>query len=164
MILPLEAGEFVSSFLGSKERRNSLIAQAIDSSSAVIWTSDMEGTITMCEGGGLEAVGGTPGHCVGFNVRGTTHVPFDEALTRLKKGEHVVRFVVNGLITPTRTVDDESAALFGPWILSMSYLRSASGRPVGIACVTIPVHGSTPLGSYSSCPLGGCVIDGRSHG
>lgn len=163
MALSLEASEFIGSFMGSRERRTSMIAQALDSSAAVVWTTDLEGVVTMCEGGGLLSIGGTPGHCVGLNLRSVpTHIPFEEALMRLKKGEPAVKYVIDGLLDRTQT-SDKQPMIDGPWLLSISYLRSASGRPVGVACVTIPLHGATPLAAFSACPLGSCMLEGRGH-
>jgi hypothetical protein len=162
MALSLEASEFVGSFLNSRERRTSLIAQALDSSAAVVWTTDLEGTVTMCEGGGLLSVGGTPGHCVGVNLRSVpSHIPFEDALIRLKKGEPAIKYVINGLLD--RPASSDQPTIDGPWLLSISYLRSASGRPVGVACVTIPLHGATPLAVFSACPLGSCMLEERGH-
>jgi len=163
MALSLEASEFIGSFMGSRERRTSLIAQAMDSSAAVVWTTDLEGVVTMCEGGGLLSIGGTPGHCVGLNLRSVpSHIPFEEALMRLKKGEPAVKYVINGLLDQSPQTD-KKAVIDGPWLLSISYLRSASGRPVGVACVTIPLHGATPLATFSACPLGSCMLEGKEH-
>lgn len=155
----LEATELLRSFMGSKERRNSLISQALDSSAAVIWTTDMEGTVTMCEGGGLLMIGGSPGHCVGVNMMGATQIPFEDALQRLRKGEPVVKYVVRGLLTSS--FPDRESLLNHPWLVSLSYLRSASGKPTGVACVTIPLHGATPLSVFSECPLSSCMLEGH---
>ena len=148
----------------SGQRRTRSIAQAIDSGAVITWATDLDGIVTLSEGGGLAPLGLYPGETVGMDVRTWDSVPFDEALEKLRRGAKVVRYLTKGGDAPEGAPAEVRAAWESVWIVSLTYLRSPSGRPVGVSFVTMAIDGAIPTTPFQACPLGGCVVEGQQNG
>jgi len=146
-----------AAYRSSRTARNNKVAQAMDSSAAVIWTADLDGTITMSEGGGLHHLDLRPGELVGSSIYDYEGISFDEVVARLQAGEERVRYITETR-APAGTSADTEGAWVGPWFASFTLLRSPGGRPLGVACVCVSLMGATASTSLSVCPLGACLV------
>ncbi len=141
----------------SSARRSSAVSQAIDSGNIVTWSTDMDGIVTMSEGGALTAIGLMPGQAVGSDIRTWPDIPFDDVVQRLKTAQNVTMLVKP--TPPPNLMPEQVVAWSGVWVMTFAWNRSPSGRPIGVTCVTVPLAGAIVVGTHTTCPLGACVVE-----
>lgn len=144
----------------SKIRAYSIAAQAIESGSIIIWAVNLRGEVQLSEGGGLYHLGMFPGQTVGQNIREWLGTPFDLAVKHLSEGRESANFISVPTLHPGAKLPAEALEYWGcPWVYSVGYLRSASGKIIGHTCLAFPLKDMIHVSPFDACPLGTCFVE-----
>lgn len=115
-------GESFRMHLHKQLYRTTLIDRAIDQCAVIVWATDLEGEILLCDGGGLRDLGVST-DSIGKNIMDQCCYP-----TRWQQAVEVVRS--SGRASFTIAIDHGSVVeSFGP-------LLSPAGRVVGVLAVS----------------------------
>lgn len=156
--------ELVQAYAQSSLKKNAIVAQAIDSGPGILMVVGLDGKILVVEGGGADHLGLHIGKTEGQDIRTWGELSFDEALSKLAQNEkssisnQSVTFVTSRK-APVGATDSQKKFWEGAWVTIFSYLRSPSGKPIGVTIHSIPLEGSISKTGFSECPLGSCVLE-----
>jgi hypothetical protein len=145
-------------------RRDKLLSRAIGQTMVCIWATDLDGNITLSEGGLLPHFGLEPGQVVGENVRNfPSYESWQAALRQIQGGAPVVTY----LVAPEEPVSyaqlpggDLELKNVGVCIESYSPLFTAAGRLDGLIVTAMSTTSARPFRPLRACPLGTCVLPG----
>jgi hypothetical protein len=143
----------------SIEHRQKDISELIGSSHVVIISVGESGhAIKRIEGQGLSELGVAPGSMEGASLAGS--FPF---LSQMLKDHAKNLSLTNPAIRSVIPYLCPDQARKGPWLVTISYKRSASGRPTGIVFLALPLYNTVTVAGIPSCPFGSCVIGGGNE-